>query len=134
MDKLKELKEKKWKLDRQISNIEYKELVEKSVPLLRKSVGKCFKYLNSYGGDSKLWPLYIKIVEINDKDMTFETLEFQKTSKNQIEIRFENRSNFDGKNYFDDVWGSGSYIKITNAEFNRARKSLLKKVKELLKN
>lgn len=127
--KLEKLKEERNKLERQISDIEYKNLIEVSIPELRKSIGRTFKYRNSYGGDSKSWWLYVKILEVDIKDMTFKTIEFQKTSIDRIEIEFSHKYNYNGKNYFNGSY----YTEIKPAEFEKARKEMLKTVERLLR-
>lgn len=104
---------------------------EVSKPMLRKSIGKCFKYMNSYGisDNCRRWLLYIKIVDFDEKKMNFKTIQFQKTTLDSIEIKFKQVWNFNSENYFDT---SGDYIEITNSEFERARKSLLKIVDKIM--
>mgnify|MGYP001611764821 CR=1 FL=1 len=99
--KLEKLKIERNKLERQISDIEYKKLVEISIPQLKESVGRCFKYRNSYGSNSKSWWLYLKILSVDEKIMSFKTIEFQQTSMDFIEIKFDQKYNFNGKNYFN---------------------------------
>lgn len=123
-----ELKEKRDKLNRQISDIEYSQMVEVSIPKLKKSVGKCFKYLNSYGGDRPKWFFYTKIIGIDEKTMTFKTVEFQRTSMDIIEIKFDQKYNFNGENYFNN----SGYIEIKKSEYERARKAMSKMVDRLL--
>jgi hypothetical protein len=130
MDKLDKLKAERQKIDIKIRDIEYKELVEKSIPKLKQSIGKCYKYSNSYGGNTKRWPLYKKIISIDEKTMSFNSIEFQHTSMNIIEIKHNQVFNFNGENHFDS-WGN-NYTEISNSEFNKAKKSLIKTVNRLL--
>lgn len=106
---------------------EKKEKYENTValPSLRKSVGKCFKYINSYGNPYPKWPLYLQIVAINEKDLHFECVEFQKTSMNIIEIKLDKKFNWNGESYFGK---NNGYVEISRSEYNRAKKSLLKTV------
>ena len=120
---LEQLKGKRDKLVRQINDIEYKKLVEVSVPKLKKMVGQCFKYHNSYGVNHDRWWLYCKVKEVNEKTMEFTTVEFQRTSMEAIEVKLDRKFNFNGENFFDRM---GGYIAITNSEYNRAKKSLKK--------
>lgn len=129
MENEKKLREQKAKIDRKISDIEYKKLIEVSIPQLKKSVGKCFKYHNSYGSNYPRWFLYSKIVSIDEKNMSFKTVEFQKTSMNFVEIKFSQKYNFNGKSYFN----SGDYIEIKKSEYERAKKGILKTVQKILK-
>jgi hypothetical protein len=131
MEKLTELIEKRDKLQRKISDIEYKNLIEVSLPKLKKAIGKCYKYNNSYGcGDNcRAWPLYIQIVSIDESNMQFKTIEFQYTTFGHVEVKTENKFNFNGKNYFN---GKG-YIEITNKEFNQAKKRFINTLTSLLK-
>lgn len=130
MKKIEKLKQQVNELNKQINDIEYKKLIEVSIPELRKSIGRCFKYKNSYGGNLDKWWLYKKIISINEKDMTFNTLEFQITSLNIIEVKLEQQYNFGGKSYFDNqgTW----YTEIKPSEFNKARKMFLKKIEKLI--
>lgn len=101
------------------------------LPSLRKMVGKCFKYINSYGGDiQKKWNLYIKIVSIDEKNISFTCVEFQRTSLEIVEVRLSKKYNWGGKNHFKD----SNYIPIKNSEYNRAKKSLLKFITNKLSN
>lgn len=100
-----------------------------SLPNLKKSVGKCFKYRNSYGGDSKKWYLYTKIVSIDEKTMTFTCVEFQRTSMDMVEIKYAYKYNWGGENAFKKY---GNYIPIPDSEYNRAKKTLLKFVQDKL--
>ena len=128
MEKLQKLIEQRNKLDIEISNLEYKRIIEVSVPLLKKSIGKCFKYRNSYGGDRPQWYLYTKIVGVDEKNMSFNCVSFQKTSMDIVEIKFDQKFNFRGENYFNDR----SYIEIKASEYNRAKNSIQKLVTKIL--
>lgn len=128
MKDIEKLKEEKDKIQRAINDIEYKRMVEVSLPELKRSVGRCFKYRNSYGGTYDRWYLYLKIVGIDEKDMSFKTVEFQNTSMEIVEIRYDRKFNFDGKFYFD----GGNYIEIKPSEFERAKKALLTKIAKIL--
>lgn len=111
------------------ANLEYKVLVEKSLPNLRKAVGKCFKYQNTYGVSDhcRRWPLYIKIIEINEENMNFTAVQFQKTTLDRIDIEYRAVHNYKGENYFNN-----GYEEISSSEYNRAKKSLLKFVNDAL--
>jgi hypothetical protein len=85
---LEQLKEERKKLNIQIEKIEKKELIEKTIPELKKYVGNCYKYINSYYGEKQLWPLYKKIISFNEQTMSFNVLRFQHTSRNDIEINY----------------------------------------------
>lgn len=125
--KLEKLKIERNKIERQISDIEYKKLVEISIPELKESVGRCFKYRNSYGAGESWW-LYVKILSVNEKTMSFKVVEFQQTSMDIIEIKFDQKYNFNGKNYFN----GSHYTEIKLSEFEKARKGILKTVSRLL--
>jgi hypothetical protein len=63
------------------------EIKEKQVEIDNRSmVGNCYRYRNSYGGDSKWW-LYGKILAA--AGARFKALKFQKYSNGQIEISFD---------------------------------------------
>lgn len=96
-------------------------------PALRKSVGKCFVYQNSYGSGEK-WPLYAKVVSFDEKDMTYETVEFQQTSRNHIEIEHHRRYNFQGVSwYFQNGW-----TEISASIYNREKRKCLRTIHALL--
>lgn len=124
----KEIKEKLNKLENQyhkiggkIREIKDEEIRVDSLPALKKLVGTCFKYLNSYGGDREKWFLYSKIISIDESTMTFICVEFQKTSMNRIEIEYTKKYSWNGETFFSRM---GGYIKVPESEYNRAKKSL----------
>ena len=131
MKKLEKLERDKRIIQSKIDDTKHKELMEVSLPFLRKAVGKCFKYRNSYGNSLPSWDLFLKITGVREKDMSFETIEFQHTSLNHIELRHNQRYNFDGKNSFDSFHGS-DYKEIKPSEFNKAKKQFLKQVIKLI--
>ena len=122
LKKLEQLKERRNNLERQIEDLEYKEMIETSLPKLKKIIGKCFKYHNSYGGNYERWWLYVKVLSIDEKNMTFNCVEFQRTSMDIAEIKLEKKYNFRGKNYFDGM----SYAPISQSEYSRAKRALKK--------
>ena len=133
MENLEKLYKEKNDIICKIRRIEEKKLKEKTLPKLRKDVGKCYKYMNSYGGNSSRWPLYIKIISIDERNNWFKVLEFQNTSENILEIRHNVKINFEGQNYFER-YGWSNYQEITKSEFNAAKKRLLKKIDRLMNN
>jgi hypothetical protein len=98
-------------------------------PVLRQSVGKCFTFTNSYGGADKKWPLYAKIVGFDEQKMTFETVQFQRTSRNIVEIESRREYNFDGKSRFNMQNG---WTEITSSDYNKARREALEVIHKLL--
>ncbi len=91
------------------------------LPKLRKTVGKCFRYINSYGGHLTKWPLYVKVLSIDEKRMTFKVIEFQRTSMEIVEVKLDTEYNYN-ENHFDNR----NYIEISATEYNRAKRALLK--------
>ena len=63
----------------QLDDIEEKRLIKKRLPM----VGKCFKFLNSYGSDKKWW-LYIKVLRLDGVHFIY--FMFEKTSSGMIKI------------------------------------------------
>jgi len=126
--KLESLRMKAQKAQNAYREAEEEEKNKTSIPVLRKSVGKCFKFINSYGGDYQRWPLYIKIVSFDEKAMTFNTVEFQKTSMEIAEAKLERRWNFRGQTYFNN----SSYIEIPKSEYERAKKNFKKLLLKIL--
>ena len=113
-----------------VTDMERAEADEVSRPLLRKSIGKCFIYSNSYGTGER-WPLYAKIVSFDERNINFITIQFQHTSANRVEIEYEVAHNWEGKSHFRE--GSG-WTEISAAEYNRARRSAMKFITKLLED
>jgi hypothetical protein len=109
--------------------IKEQELDEVQRPKLRKMVGHCFKFLNSYGGNDAKWWFYSRIVSFNEKNMTFVCAQFQYTSRQQIEIRERVEYNFQWRSAFGV---EGGWIPISAAEYNRAKKNLLRAIDRIL--
>ena len=125
---IEKLKKEERIIARKRIDLEYKEKIEVNVPILKKSVGRCFKYHNSYGGNYPSWWLYYKIISINEKDMTFTGVEFQKTSKDVVEIKYNKKFSFDGEFYFEGM----NWIEITPKEYRKEAKKMLKIATKLL--
>jgi hypothetical protein len=117
------------KVSMELREAEEKEKNEILRPAIKKMVGKCFKYINSYGGDSKEWNLYVKIISVNEKTLSVNYIQFQRSSKDIVEIALKESFTYNGRNSFTDKM---SYIPISNSEYNRAKKSLEKFVIEKL--
>lgn len=106
------------------------ELKNKEVlPLLKKMLGKCFKYHNSYGGDYERWWLYAKVVAIDEKKYNITVVEFQRTSMEKIEVQLNKKTVFNGRLFFGEDSG---YYPITRSEYNSAAKNLKKFIIEKL--
>src|SRR5579859_6870379 len=117
-EKIARLEAKVGRLSRQLTNLREEENDEVHRPILRKSVGKCFKYLNSYGGyggDHEKWWLYARVVSFDEKNLTYKTVQFQHTSMQRVEIEYERCFNWQAGSYFDNSW-----IEITRIEYNEA--------------
>lgn len=126
--KLKKLKEKAEKARVAYQNEQEKYDNKIALPNLRKMVGKCFKYHNSYGGNLPRWFLYSKVISIDEKTLTFTCIEFQRTSLERVEVELTRKYNYRGENFFDGT----NYIKISSSEYNRAKRSLLKFMQDKL--
>lgn len=124
------LRKKAAAYERQARALEERHRDAVSRPILRQSVGECFVFNNSYGTGCERWPLYAMIVSFNEADMTFETVQFQRSTREQIEIELEVVHNYEGRNYFRD---SSGWRPITKAEFNDARNNLLAFVNNVLR-
>lgn len=127
---IKELELKANKILRKKGDLEYRIMLEENLPILKKSIGRCFKYHNSYGGNSEKWWLYLKINSIDEKTMTYTCTEFQRDSRERLEIKWDKKFNFKGEFCFDN-YGQG-YTEISLPEYNRAKKSILKLAEKLL--
>lgn len=114
-----------------VKNLIEEEYARVGRPLLKKLVGKCYKFSNTYGvgDDMRRWPLYARIVGFDEKDMSFESVEFQLTTRNNIEIRFRKRDNFDCRSHYSLSTG---WVEISLKEYDRARRTLLRRVEALL--
>ncbi len=128
--KIEELRKEARLLEAKAREIEERERDAVQRPILRKSVGKCFKFSNSYGGDYPRWPMYARVVSFDEKEMTFETVEFQHTSRQIIEISYERRHNYNGRDWFAEE-GTG-WEHISASEYERARKATLRFVVKLI--
>jgi hypothetical protein len=89
------------------------------VPKAQALVGKCFKYPNSFGCNSKWW-IYIRVLSAEDTEVT--TDEFEENSNGQIEF------NYNCERYYNTYCGNSSYIPISKEEYLKAREALVKKV------
>jgi hypothetical protein len=78
-----------------------------------KLLGRCFKYSNSYGGDSRWW-LYIKVT--GDDGYWPRTFNFQTTDRDEVLFRRNHQSHISG----------GGYIPIAAAEFRTELKKALR--------
>lgn len=99
------------------------------IPVYRKEfVGKCFKYRNSYGSDSKPWWLYIKIIDVdsvnfyNGEEPCFRTIQIQMPRSGHIEIDTRERG----------YVRAGEYVPIKNTEFNRNARKILEAAHDLV--
>ena len=99
-------------------------------PLLLKQVGKCFVYYNTYGVSDgmKRWPLYARIVGFNDKEMTFEAVEFQHTTRQEVKIGYRKQYNFDCRSHYSLPNG---WQEISLAQYDRAKRSTLQLIERL---
>jgi hypothetical protein len=52
---------------------------------LRPLVGRCFVYQNSLGGDEK-WPLYARVIGLDEEDAILQIITFEHTAIGQISI------------------------------------------------
>lgn len=128
MNNLKELEKQRVEIMNKMSEIQDSREAELIPLYTKKFVGKCYKYKNSYGRDSKSWWLYAKITKVNsvnfrnDEEPMFDTIQIQKTSNNEISI--------EAKNY--GYIREPDWIEITEKEFNTASRNIMKKANELL--
>jgi len=60
--------------------IEKMHLPKKLAELKKKYLGKCFIYMNSYGSSIEPWPLYSRVIAVED-DLRFFTEQFQTPSE-----------------------------------------------------
>ena len=73
----------------------YDELVK--VPALKKAIGECYRYHNSYGSDTDKWWLYTKIVGArNDGYVTVLNIQTTCSGHQELEVRFQDYPLHDG--------------------------------------
>lgn len=123
---IKEKQQARLLLDR-LDQRERIEKMEEMVKAWQPLIGKYFKYRNSYGSNTTPWWMYVEIVGLKH-DMFFvkPTMITYQAPPNRLEIIMESHS-FDPHN-FD---GTGSYIPISRAEFNRGKANIVKKLIEV---
>lgn len=122
-EKINQLRQKANKARFALEEAEEQYRNETLLPEMRKLIGKCFKYYNSYGGDRARWNLYVKVIGLDKKTLNLKVVEFQKTSMGIVEIRLDSKITYRGEN---QLVKSDGYIPITTKEYNQA-KSRLKK-------
>jgi hypothetical protein len=86
-----------------------------------KSIGKCYKFHNSYGHGEKWW-LYIKIVGI-EKDGDWIIHKFQKDNYGRIEIESETT--------WSDFDEDSDYIPISEKEYKKAIGLILQEITDV---
>lgn len=88
-------------------------------PKMERMIGKCFYYLNSFGGDEK-WKMYSKIIGI--KDDSFQLIVFQSDSMGTIEMKRESAISPNQLDYhlFQVEITNETYMK----EYNKVLKAL----------
>jgi hypothetical protein len=128
-EEIAKLQQRADKLACRLRYLQEREHNEVAAPELRKSVGRCFKFLNSYGGDSEKWWFYVRIISFNDRDMTYGTVQFQSTSAHHIEVEYEKQYNWQGQSRFGEGRG---WVPISVAEYNRANRAVQRHLKEIL--
>ena len=100
----------------ELSEIVDKENLENN----RSLVGKCFKYLNRYGGYDTTWWIYRKVLGI-DSEGFLTRIEFQTDCNGKITI--EKESEF-------TMWSS-NWTEIHQREFDEARIELMDRIVKL---
>lgn len=90
----------------------------------RQLVGKCFRYMNTYGvcDGMKRWPLYIHIQRMAADGVLY-GLKFEATSRDHIEI--------DVQHFCGHINEGNGYTEITRAEFDKALDALKATVAKL---
>ena len=129
-EKIDKLNASIFRLKQRLNGLVEQEQDEVARPKLRKLVGRCFKYLNSYG-DRNLprWWVYAKVVDFKESDLTFRTVRFQHTTRKRVEIEYETVWNFEGCTRFGV---NSDWMPISTTEYNRARRTALQFVRKLL--
>ena len=94
-------------------------------PAVKKLIGQCFKYRNSYGSGRKDWWLYSKVLGYNPRNQQLIICSYQRTSLEIIEIRVrEERFCIDALK--DHLLQTPVTSKQFDAVLNRATKELEK--------
>ena len=97
-----------------------RELMKQTViPKLKKLVGKCYVFRNSYGRDVPFerWNLYIKILKLDGENLVSE--KFQLKPIDQADFFVDTYTHIDSK-----------YKEITPEEYDKQRKLLIKKISD----
>ena len=76
-------------LNKKINQLERQVYQSEIEPKMKRMIGKCFKYRNSYGSGSKDWWLYSKIIDYKPQDQVLVVCSYQRTSDGRIEITVE---------------------------------------------
>lgn len=116
-DEIKNLKKIESEYYRQIQEIKEKIKLLEELPRAKSLVGKCFKYLNSFGPNENWW-LYIRIVRNDGCDVIID--KFQEDAYGKVEFFYAEVS-------YSHYFGS-SYIPISEEEYFKAEKKLLNKI------
>jgi hypothetical protein len=128
MNKIEQLKEQEQSLRNEIYALEKEELTKKVMPKAKKLIGKCYKYLNSYGGDQKPWWLYQKVVEIksiNDENKVWLKVNtFQKDCTGDINFKKEEFG-------YRDLRDGDDYQEISSKEYEMEKNKLIDILKTL---
>lgn len=110
-----------------IADTRYRNALDKhkkltAMPKLREAVGRCYRYENRYSsGDS--WPLYTKIVSLDENDCTFLCVQFQKKSDNVVEIELCVQYNWD--DYENKFTQKNGHTEISVVDFALAVDELM---------
>jgi hypothetical protein len=125
---IEQLKEQEQSLRNEIYALEKEELTKKVMPKAKKLIGKCYKYLNSYGGDRASWWLYRKVISIksiNDTNRIWIIVNmFQRDCEGDINFKKEELG-------FSDLRGGDGYQEITLHEYESVKKELVDILKTL---
>lgn len=121
MNKLEELKAKKFELANEICKIED----EAKFKELQKNEGKFYKYKNSYSTGDKWW-LYTKVVSVIPPSET------TRPSVKHIQFQLCGDDKTPDIKLFQGFHGSSLDIEITEAEYEKAKCIFLNRVNEIL--
>ena len=122
------LRERAWRAQSRFQRALDEERDKVQRPILRRLIGKCFVYRNSYGSGES-WPLYLRIVGFDEKKMTYLAASFQNCTDGRVDFRLHDEHNFQGQHRFGVESG---WVPISLRAYNKAKHETWKAVEAIL--
>ena len=89
------------------------------IPKAKALVGKCYKYLNSYGFKTRRWWSYKRVISYSKVNIYVDS--FHQDAKGEVEIKY---AEIDSSTYFSNR----AWTEITEKEYFAAYKRLVNKI------